>query len=77
MTLANDDTNSILADDTNFGLIVVILIMVEPNVGLEVTKGVGKVVVQELHGILELVSCDHFRDNICCWNNALGGNGFH
>ena len=29
--------------------------MVEPNVGLEVTKGVGKVVVQELHGILELV----------------------
>ena len=23
---------------------------VEPNVGLEITKGVGKVVVQELHG---------------------------
>jgi hypothetical protein len=44
---------------------------------VETTKGVGKVVVQELHGILELVSCDHFGDNICCWNNALGGNGFH
>ena len=30
--------------------------VVEPsNVGLEITKGVGKVVVQELHGILELV----------------------
>ena len=26
-----------------------------PNVSLEITKGVGKVVVQELHGILELV----------------------
>ena len=51
--------------------------VVEPNVDLEITKGVGKVVVQELHGILELVSCDHFGDNICCWNNALGGNGFH
>ena len=34
--------------------------------GLEITKGVGKVVVQELHGIL--VSCDHIGDNICCWN---------
>ena len=33
--------------------------------GLEITKGVGKVVVQELHGILELVSCDHVGDNIC------------
>ena len=42
--------------------------VVEPNVGLEITKGVGKVVVQELHGILELVSCDHVGDNICCWN---------
>ena len=29
--------------------------VVEPNVGLEIIKGVGKVVVQELHGILELV----------------------
>ena len=38
----------------------------EPNVGLEITKGGGKVVVQELHGILELVSCDHVGDNICC-----------
>ena len=37
--------------------------VVEPNVGLEITKGVGKVVAQELHRILELVSCD---DNICC-----------
>ena len=45
--------------------------------GLEITKGVGKVVVQELHGILELVSCDHFGDNICCGNNALGGNSCH
>ena len=26
-----------------------------PNVGLEITKGVGKVVVQELYRILELV----------------------
>ena len=42
--------------------------VVEPNVGLEITKGVGKVVVQELHGILELVSYDHVGDNICCWN---------
>ena len=38
--------------------------VVEPNVGLEIIKGVGKVVVQELHEILELVSCDHFGDNI-------------
>ena len=38
--------------------------VVEPNVGLEITKGVGKVVVQELHGIFELVSCDHVGDNI-------------
>ena len=29
--------------------------VVEPNVGLEITKGVGRVVIQELHGILELV----------------------
>ena len=42
--------------------------VVEHNVGLEITKGVGKVVVQELHGILELVSCDHVGDNICYWN---------
>ena len=34
---------------------IVILIVVEPNVALEIIKGVGKVVVQELHGILELV----------------------
>ena len=40
------------------GLIVVIYMVVEPNVGQEVTKGVGKVVVRELHGISELV---------CCW----------
>ena len=44
----------------------------EPNVGLEITNGVGKVVVQESHKILELlavalVSCDHVDDNICCW----------
>ena len=44
--------------------------VVEPNVGLEITKGVGKMVVQELHRILELVSCDHVGDNICCWNIA-------
>ena len=37
-------------------------------VGMEITKGVGKVVVQELHGMFELVSCDHVGDNICCWN---------
>ena len=42
--------------------------VVEPNVGLEIIKGVGKVVVQELHGILELVSCAHVGDNICCGN---------
>ena len=34
---------------------VVIKMVVEPNVGLEITKGVGKVVEQELHEILELV----------------------
>ena len=44
--------------------------VVEPNVGLEITKGVGKVVVQELQEILGLVSCDHVDDNICCWNIA-------
>ena len=33
--------------------------------GLGDHQGVGKVVVQELHGILELVSCDHVGDNIC------------
>ena len=37
------------------GLMVVIWMVAKTNVGLEVTKGVGKVVVQELHGILELV----------------------
>ena len=37
------------------GLMVVIKMVVEPNVGLEITKGVGKVVEQELHEILELV----------------------
>ena len=42
--------------------------VVEPNVGLEITKGGGKVVVLELHGTLELVSCDHVGDNICCWD---------
>ncbi len=36
-------------------MIVVIQMVVEPNMGLEITKGVVKVVVQELHGILELV----------------------
>ena len=41
--------------------------VVELNVGLQITKEVGKVVVQELHGMLELVSCDHVGDNICCW----------
>ena len=30
--------------------------VVEPNVAFEIIKGVGKVVVKELHGILELVS---------------------
>ena len=29
--------------------------VIEPNVGLEITDGGCKVVVQELHGILELV----------------------
>ena len=47
---------------------VVIQMVLEPNVGLEITKGVGKVVVQELHGILELVSCGHVGDNICYRN---------
>ena len=52
--------------------------VIEPNVGLEITKGGGKVVVQELHGILELV---------CWWAvimlatiyvvGTLGGNGCH
>ena len=32
--------------------------------GLEIIKGVGKVVVQELHGILVLLSCDHVGDNM-------------
>ena len=45
--------------------------VVEPNVGLEITKGVGKVMVKELHEILELVSCDHVGDNICCWNIGM------
>ena len=46
--------------------------VVEPNVGLEITKGVGKVVVQELHGVVAgvLVSCDHVGDNICSWTNG-------
>ena len=46
---------------------VVISMVVEPNVTLEIIKGVGKVVVQGLHGILELVSCDRVGDSICCW----------
>ena len=37
------------------GLMVVIKMVVEPNVGLEIIKGFGKVVVQELHAIFELV----------------------
>ena len=37
--------------------------------GLEVTKGVGKVVVQELHGILELASIYVV--------GPLGGNSCH
>ena len=41
--------------------------VVEPNVGLEINKVVGKVVVHELHEILELVCCDHVGDNMCCW----------
>ena len=52
--------------------------VVEPNVGLKIIKGVSKVVVQELHGILELL----------CWGavimlatiyvvGTLGGNGCH
>ena len=35
--------------------VVIEMLVVEPNVGLEIIKGVSKVVVQELHGILELV----------------------
>ena len=47
--------------------------VVEPNVGLEITKGGGKVVVQ-VTGVARnigagvLVSCDHVGDNICCWD---------
>ena len=46
--------------------------------GLEVTKGVGKVVVQELHGILELVC----RLAVIMLASIyvvgpLGGNGCH
>ena len=37
------------------GLMVVIQMVTEPNVDLETTKGVSKVVVQELHGMLEMV----------------------
>ena len=36
--------------------------------GLGGHQGGRKVVVQELHGILELVNYDHVGDNICCWN---------
>ena len=43
--------------------------VVEPNVGLEITKGVGKVVVQELHGILMLATIYVV--------GTLGGNGCH
>ena len=45
--------------------------VVEPNAGLDNNKGVGKVVVHELHEILELGSCDHVGDNICCWNIGM------
>ena len=55
MTLADDDTNSILADDANWAICGSGFGVVEPNMGLEIIKRVGKVVVQELHGILELV----------------------
>ena len=44
--------------------------VVEPNVGLEVTKEVGRVVeyqVQRNVGAGVLVSCDHVGDIICCW----------
>ena len=47
--------------------------VVEPNVGLEITKGVGKVVTGGTGaarniGAGVLVSCDHVGDNICYWN---------
>ena len=56
--------------------------VVEPNVGLEITKGVGKGVVQELHGILELVCwwavimlatiyiVDHWGGNVFHWDGG-------
>ena len=44
--------------------------VVEPNVGLEITKGGRQgggtgVARNVVAGVL--VSCDHVGDNICCW----------
>ena len=62
MPLADDDTNSILADDAigQFGVDGCHLDGGRAQCGLglqalEIARGVSKVVVQELHGILELV----------------------
>ena len=45
--------------------------VVEPNVGLEITKGVGQgggTGAARNIGAGLLVSCDHVGDNICYWN---------
>ena len=60
MTLTDDDTDIIrlMMPIGQFGVDGCHLIdggRAQYNVGLEITKGVAKVVVQELHGILELV----------------------
>ena len=44
--------------------------VVEPNVGLEITKGVGQgggTGAARNIGAVVLVSCDHVGGNICCW----------
>ena len=55
VTLADDDTNSILADDANRAIWGWWLLFRWWSSPMSIIKGVVKVVVQELHGILEVV----------------------
>ena len=73
MTLADDDTNSILADDANraIGVDGCHLDGGRAQYGLGDHQGGrqgGGTGVARNIGPGVLVSCDHVGDNICCWN---------
>ena len=73
MTLADDDTNSILADDASRAIWVdgCHLDGGRAQYGLGDHQGGrqgGGTGVARNIGAGVLVSCDHVGDNICCWN---------